>query len=205
MARNVFVSFRFSDGEEYKNRLCEEFDEEDVIDYSEKEDRSHLNDDSIKEYLYKKLKETSITIVILTPKAINYEKNELEEYDDWLYHELRFSLEDRKENRTNGVIALYTDESKDLLFTETTHKCEKCKNTKNIKSIKSFDNLVYKNLMNVKEQYKKSPCLGIYDSLEDSYCSLVHFDDFLDKMDLYLDNASRKRDNKDRYEIVKRM
>src|SRR5690554_5663780 len=105
MARNVFVSFRFSDGEEYKNELCKNFSEEDVIDYSEYEDRSELSEDSIREYLYSKLKKSSITIVILTPAAVNYKKDIWGKYDDWLYDELRYSLEDRNENRTNGVIA----------------------------------------------------------------------------------------------------
>ena len=41
MARRVFISFRFSDGAEYKEELCKLFDQDDdVIDCSEDEDRS---------------------------------------------------------------------------------------------------------------------------------------------------------------------
>lgn len=70
-----------------------------------------MMDDTIKKYLYKKLKQTSVTIVLLTPNAINYKKDFWGNYDDWLYNELRYSLEDRSENTTNGVVAVYTNES----------------------------------------------------------------------------------------------
>ena len=60
-----------------------------------------MSEDTIQEYLYDKLKDTSVTIVILTPDAVSYRKNWLGNYDDWLYDELRYSLEDRNNNRTN--------------------------------------------------------------------------------------------------------
>ena len=106
MARRVFVSFRFSDGFKYKEDLCSLFKEnDDVIDCSENKDRSSLSDDSIKKYLYAKLRNSSVTIVILTPDALEYEKDIWSgKIDDWMYDELRYSLEDRENNRTNGVL-----------------------------------------------------------------------------------------------------
>lgn len=205
MARNVFVSFRFSDGESYKEKLCEKFNSEDVIDFSEHEDRSNLTDESIRKYLYNKLKRTSITIIILTPNAVNYNKDYFGNYDDWLYDELRYSLEDREENRTNGVVALYTTEAEDLLFDHSTHICNVCNKKSNVKSIKNFENLVRKNMMNIKLSYKKNQCIGIYDSLEDSYCSLVSYDSFIENIDLYLDNAIDKRNRKSEFKLEKRM
>lgn len=131
MARQVFISFRFSDGVEYKENLCELFDQDDdVIDCSEDVDRSDMSDETIQKYLYKKLKSTSITIVILTPDAIEYNINYWTgKYDDWMYDELRYSLEDRENNNTNGVVAIYTEDAKDLLITTSTHKCDICKRT----------------------------------------------------------------------------
>ena len=76
MARNVFISFRFSDGADYKEELSDCFDKnKDIINYSEDEDRSNMSEETIKNYLYKKLKETSVTIIILTPEAVNYKKD----------------------------------------------------------------------------------------------------------------------------------
>ena len=82
MAYNVFISFRFSDGVVYKNRLSALFNQSRyTVDYSEDEDRSNLSEESIKKYLYGKLRRTSITIVILTPNAIEYKKDFYGNYD----------------------------------------------------------------------------------------------------------------------------
>ena len=56
MAKNVFISFRFSDGNRYKEYLSGLFDKySDTIDYSEDVDRSRMSDVTIKQYLYGKL------------------------------------------------------------------------------------------------------------------------------------------------------
>ena len=71
MATNVFVSFRASDGLGYKEELDKIFKEDiSVRNYSENEDRSNMSESTIQSYLYAKLKETSLTIIILTPCCI---------------------------------------------------------------------------------------------------------------------------------------
>src|SRR5699024_277694 len=176
-----------------------------LIDRSEDGDRTEITEETIRNYLYEKLKETSITIVILTPKAINYRKNIFGDYDDWLYDVLRYSLEDRAKNRTNGAIALYTDESKGSLTELNTHKCTKCNAEKSSTLIKSFDILVRKNMMNVKEDYNMNICDNIYDNKKDSYISLVYFDDFKKDYKKYIDSAKEKRDREEEFDMVKRM
>lgn len=122
MARRVFISFRFSDGEKYKTKLCELFDgETKVINCSENEDRSGMSEETIQKYLYSKLKTTSVTIIIITPQAINHKKDMWGRYDDWMYDEIRYSLEDRENNRCNGIVAVYTPEAKEMLMKETLH------------------------------------------------------------------------------------
>ena len=59
--------------------------------------------------------------------------------------------------------------------------------------------------MNIKTSKKKNQCDGIYDSLEDSYCSLIEFDEFKNNIDTYIDNAIDKRNRKEDFDIVKRM
>lgn len=206
MARNAFISFRFSDGEEYKKELCDLFDQsDDVVDYSEDEDRSGMTDDTIREYLYAKLKQTSVTLVLLTPNAIEYNKNWLGQYDDWLYDELRYSLEDRESNRTNGVVAIYTEDAKDLLIEESTHKCSNCNQEKPVSLMKNVDNLARKNMMNIKPAYKKNLCYNLYDRLEDSYVSWVSFDEFVGDVNKFINNALDKRNRKGEFDLVKRM
>jgi len=206
MATNVFISFRFSDGADLKEELVNLFDSStEVINRSEDVDRSEMTDDTIRKYLYDKLKTTSVTIIILTPEAVKYNKNWLGEYDDWLYDELRYSLEDREENRTNGAIALYTDDSKDQLMKSSTHICDVCQEETSCTEILHFENLVRRNMMNVKGEYKANKCEDLFDKEKDSYISLVHFDDFKKHYKNYIDAAKEKRDRKDEFDLVKRM
>lgn len=205
MATKVFISFRFSDGNDLKEELVKLFDSStEVINSSEDVDRSEMSEDTIQKYLYKKLKNTSVTIVLLTPEAVNYKKNWLGFYDDWLYDELRYSLEDRENNRTNGVVAIYTDESKDMLISDSTHTCSVCNKETTCRSILDFDNLVRKNMLNVKDSYKANPCENLYNDEKDSYISLVHFDDFKKDCSKYIEAAKSKRDRVDEFNLVKK-
>lgn len=206
MATNVFVSFRFSDGKELKKDLEKLFDSStEVINRSEDVDRSKMSEDTIQDYLYEKLKNTSVTIVLLTPEAVKYKKDLWGKYDDWLYDELRYSLEDRANNRTNGVIALYTDESETLVIKDSTHTCSQCDKITNCRTLLNFDNLVRKNMVNVKDAYKVNKCDNLYDDDKDSYISLVHFDTFKKDYEKYMDSAKEKRDRKEEFNLVKRI
>ena len=68
-----------------------------------------------------------------------------------------------------------------------------------------FNNLVRRNMMNVRPQYKKNKCPGIYDRDYDSYCSLVSYSEFVNNIGYYVDLAFQKRAQLDRYEIHKRL
>lgn len=206
MATKVFISFRFSDGKMIKDELVDLFDEStEVINRSEDVDRSQMREDTIQEYLYERLKDTSVTIVLLTPEAVSYRKNCIGNYDDWLYDELRYSLEDRRNNRTNGVVAVYTDDAKDKLISESTHSCSQCQKTQSCRSLKNFDNLIRKNMVNIKNNYKKNPCDNLYDGEQDSYISLVSLEEFKQDYTKYIDNAKEKRDRLNEFNIYKRM
>ena len=57
-----------------------------------------MSEDTIKRYLYNKLKNTSVTIVLLTPDAVNHKKGYngfRYEYNDWMYDEIKYSLDDK--------------------------------------------------------------------------------------------------------------
>lgn len=206
MGNNVFISFRYSDGIDYKEELSKLFkNDDDTFDFSEDEDRSKYSEETIKNYLYSKLKKSTVTIVLITPRAVNHQKNIYGEYDDWMYDEIRYSLEDRENNRTNGLIAIYTPETKQYLMYEATHCCEICNKTSNVSTIKNVDNLFRKNMMNVKDEYKSNKCKNVYDSNYDSYCSLVSFDDFKKNYNEYIEKAEYKRDNITKYKISKRL
>ena len=215
MARNVFISFRYADGYKYKEELASLFDaSEDTVDYSEDEDRSRMSESSIQKFLYGKLKRSSVTIMLLTPKAIDYHtKTRINPqtfryetvFDDWVYDEIRYSLEERDGNATNGLIAVYTPEAEPYLLTETVHYCDVCKHASTIKSIISRNNLVYNNMMNVKPEFKRHKCINVYDGDYDSYCSLVAYDEFKKKFGDYIDKAYQKRNELYKYKLCKRL
>ena len=197
MANKVFISFRFSDGNDYKESLERTFERLDyIINKSENVDRSGASEQVIRNYLYEKLRDTSLTLVILTPDAINYRRNHYGYIDDWLYDELRYSLEDRSGNKTNGAIALYVPESKEFLISSE---------TKELILLSNFDNLARKNMLNIKEEYKYCQIPTQYNSAKDTYISLVEFDKFINDPKSYIDSAIEKRERLEQFKLTKRM
>lgn len=197
MAKNVFISFRFSDGNTYKEHLSYLFDKNsDTIDFSEDMDRSQMSDVTIKQYLYGKLRRSSVTIVLLTPSALNHKRNWRGDYDDWMYDEIRYSLESREGNRTNGLVAVYTPEVASLLVNAR---------SSGTVSVNNVDNLFRRNMMNVKPQYKKNPNPGVFDRDYDSYCSLIEWSEFTKNIGKYIEIASQKRDAAYKYDIIKKL
>lgn len=204
--RKLFVSFRYDDGNDIKEELIDELKALDlIIDKSEHVDRSDMSEEAIQEYLFKLLRDTSITVVLLTPKAINYKKNYYNQIDDWLYDELRYSLYDREDNSINGVIAVYTEDAKSTLVSSNNHICDVCNKNTSVTTIHQFENLVRHNMFNIKDKYKTHQCNDIYDSDHDHYISLVHIDEFLKSPKKYLDIAFKKRDRSDEFNLVKRL
>lgn len=188
MAKKVFISFRASDGMQTKEKMAAELGKMDYfIDKSETVDRSNMSEPVIQQYVYDKLRDSSITIVLLTPQAIEYERDHSGKINDWLYDELRYSLQDRDNNRTNGVIAVYTEEAKTYLLEDRG----------DIVIAKDINNLVRKNMFNIKGQYKTQK----YDY--DSYVSLISLTNFLSNPKKYFDIAEEKRQETNKYDLVK--
>jgi len=202
MKKNVFVSFRFSDGAKYKDKIVALLKRDNrFVDFSEDQDRSMMSKETIKKYLYSKIRKTSVTIILVTPKALNHQKNYLGQYDDWMYDEIRYSLEDRELNRTSGLVAVYTPEVKDMLIEGSTYKSAETGKIENSTRIKNVNNLFRKNMMNVYPKYKKCKTEGIFDSEYDSYCQLVSYEKFIDDMDKYIDIAYEKKQICDHYDL----
>lgn len=106
---------------------------------------------------------------------------------------------------TNGLVAVYVPEAKPYLMRETTHYCEICRQTSLINNVLAKNNLVYKNMMNVKPAYKKHKCIDVYDGDFDSYCSLVAYEDFKSNFGDYIEKAYRKRNELYKYKLVSRL
>ncbi len=204
MAKNVFISFRFLDGSEYKEELVKLFDDcEDTIDCSEDQDRSDMTDEIIRQYLYAKLKHSSVTIALITPQAIQYRIDTDGKINDWLYDEVRYSLENRDGNPTNGLIAVYVPEAKNLLMRVHNHCCNVCRQTSSVNSLIEYHNLIWTNMNNIKPEYKHHKCPGIFDGDWDSYCSLILIEEFKADVGKYIDISLKKREEIYKYKLTK--
>ena len=201
MSRRVFISFRYDDGYKYKEELSNIFSKTDtIINCSENQDRSYMSEETIKRYLYGRLKNTSVTIVLLTPEAVNHEKTFKGfgyEYDDWMYDEIKYSLDDRENNRCNGLIAVYTPEAKKMVIESTSN------NEGTV--VREFDNLIRKNMFNIKKRYKHNPKENSYNRDFDHYCSLISWETFINNYEHFIEVAAEKREKTEQYDIVKRL
>ena len=142
--------------------------------------------------------------ISLTVKSISNTIDVHGIFDDWIYDKIRYSLGDRKNNRTNGLMAIYEPEAKDSLLKAGQRKCDKCAGYQ-ITTIFEQENLFRKNMMNVKKEFKKNKCADVYNGDFDSYCSLIPLDKFVSNISFYIDIAIQKRDMIDCYDITKRL
>ncbi len=92
-----------------------------------------------------------------------------------------------------------------MLITRTTHRCEVCNKDTELHALKEYLNLARKNMLNVKRNYKKNPCVGVFNILDDSYVSLVKYEDFVSEIDKYIENATSKRERYEEFVITKRL
>ena len=80
-----------------------------------------------------------------------------------------------------------------------------CREESRVTGLKDVNNLARKNMLNIKESHKKHQCVGVYDRLEDSYVSLISFEDFKSDVNKYIENAVSKRERRNEFNLVKRM
>ncbi|MCT0042170.1 molecular chaperone Tir [Weissella confusa] len=197
MASKVFISFRYADGAELKEALVNKFEELDyTINKSENENRSGMSEETIQNYLYEKLRDTSLTVVLITPQAVHHSRDYQRRVNDWMYDEIKYSLEDRVGNRTNAMIMVYTEDAKSLVI---------AKEENGVTTISDFDNLARENMFNVKASKKVNPAPTLYDSLEDHYISLISYEKFLANPKKYIDNALAKRNRVSDFDLKKRL
>lgn len=197
MANRIYISCK-EDGEAYKDELHTLLQESSsVIEVSEHKDYTKMSQHEIQMFLNKKLVNTSVTIVIMTPSAIKYRRGEYGLYEDWMYDELKYSFDKRDDIRSNGILAIYTEDIEHLILNTNSVVSEQ--------NLVKFNNLISKNMINLKAIYKENPLTHAYNSLNESYVTLVSFDDFINDFQAYINNALSKRYEIHKYNIRSRM
>ena len=228
MGKKVFVSYKYKDdhvaslhgykledgsytARSYVNYLQDQKFSGDDLNKAESdnEDLSQFKDDTIKSKLRDKIWDSSITLVLISPKMKDYDKPE---DDQWIPWEVAYSLrtETRNNQRSlpNGMIAVVLPDrsgSYDYFVTyETLTDDDGEENdVRTLHTDKTF-NIVRKNMFN-----QKNPTTSIMQGRtiyfgECSYIITATWKDFINDPDHYLDRAANLKENKiDEYDLHK--
>lgn len=195
MLFNTFISFSYTDSNiRLKNLIVNTLSNNSLtFDYSEKEDRSNFSDQNIWINLEKRIKRSSITILLYTDDLLYENKYKLLQGNSfnesgWIYKELSCSLRDWEQNRINGLLII------------------DCTSNRNIK------NLLYSNQLdilscNINNVYgRREVGMRIDNSkynMNDSYIVVCTLEEFSSNPRLYLNMSYEKREIQINYKCFK--
>lgn len=200
MARKTFISYKYSEAQDLRNRIIDALGDDATYYKGETSASSDLTDrttETIKENLKDMLFGTSVTIVVVSPNMID------SKWIDWeIEYSLREYTRDGVASRTNGVVGVImkVDGSYGWLVgtIEGTDGCS----YRTIDSDKLYK-IINENRLNRKEStYSCSHCKTV-DILSGSYFSLVTEEDFLNNASKYIENAYDKSQALDDFNISK--
>ena len=199
--RNTFISFSYENKNlALINEIKGILEKKGIaVDYSEKVDRSDHTDETIWKYLEKRIKGSSVTIIILTKDLfeenthkLDYKKGSFLE-SGWRYNEQSGSLRNWNLNNINGIIAVYEPEAETYVKSNNKSTCICCLN-ENVTKINLRKEIIRKNMFNINKKNKTNKNCDNYDSKNDHFISLISLKNFKNDPAKYIDNAIDKRD-----------
>lgn len=227
MGHKIFISYKYGDTSvqhlsrnrsweitkvrDYVDELQELLSEEDHINKGEKdgEDLSNFKDSTIESKLRKKIFDSSVTIVLISPNMKDWWKSE---EDQWIPWEISYSLRvvptQSSTSRCNGIIAVVLPDRNgryDYML-QPRNCCTKGCTTWH--TDKLF-NILSKNMFNLKKKDdKQQECNRnevVYHG-DVSYIDMVKWCDFIKWMNYYITKAETKKENaRDVYDIKTNM
>ncbi len=200
MARKTFISYKYSEAQNLRDKIIKKLGDDATFYKGETSDSPDLTDTStenIKKNLTDMIYDTSVTIVIISPKMKS---------SKWIDWEIEYSLKEitrkKRTSKTNGVVGVIqkVNGGYDWLVTRKTNP-DGC----SVRVIN--DDLLYeiiiKNRYNLQQKkYTCDQCKCI-SQLDGSYISLVDEEDFLDDPNKYIENAFKKSENADDFDLTK--
>ncbi len=229
MARNVFVSYKYSDSKvkdlnifedsiflntrvrkkvkttarHYVDIIADKLEKEDHIYKGEDDNESmeSLADSTIGSKLGDKIFYSSVTIVLISKGMKETDKAEK---DQWIPWEISYSLKEQtrqnQKSKTNGVLAVVLPDELGSYSYYITNDSE-C-NCRMLNTGILFE-ILRENMFNVKNP-TRSVCNGkwIY-SGDYSYINSVKWEDFIVNPSKYIDKAIELRDRKEEFELRK--
>lgn len=200
MARKTFISYKFSEAQDLRDRVIEALGQDATYYKGETADSPDLTDvttETIKQNLADMMYDTSVTIVLISPDMTK---------SKWIDWEIEYCLKEisrkGRTSKTNGLVGVVQeiDEHYDWLITEVT-KPDGC-------TSRSIDNsqlysIITNNRFNRSVSSYACDVCKTFDSLSGSYFSLVPERDFLGDPELYIENAFEKSEASDEFDLAK--
>jgi hypothetical protein len=198
MAYNTFISYKYSEAKDLRDRIVESLGEDAKYyrgETSESPDMSDKTTDYIKDKLKNLIYSTSVTIVIISPNM---------KQSNWIDWEIEYSLKqikrgDRKSS-TNGVLGVVMEYDGGYSWLRPSTQ-----NSDGHTAILTKNEYLYNIIINNRfnqnpPEYTCDECKNV-NSLTGSYISLVNEDDFLNNPNKYIDNAYDKSKHTSNYKI----
>ncbi len=200
MARKTFISYKFSEAQELRDKIIESLGEDSKFytgETSESPDLTDFTTDTIKENLKDMIYNTSVTIVIISPNILE---------SKWIDWELEYSLKKIKRgnitSQTNGIVAVIQKKNGSYdWFIENKTNVHGL-NTLSYKNEKIYD-IIKKNHFNSSPPIWHCDKCETYCNEDGSYISYVKEEHFLDDPGKYIEKAYEKSQNLEKYILVK--
>lgn len=192
MAHKTFISYKYSESKKLKDRIIKALGEDATYykgETSESPDLTDTSTENIKKKLKNMMHDTSVTIVILSPKMTD---------SKWIDWEIEYCLKDitckNRTSHTNGIIGVIMKYNGSYDWFKNTHK-----NNDGCISSSYREDKVYSIINNNRfnqnpKQYSCDKCKTV-DALTGSYISYVEEETFLLNPQKYIDNAYEKSKN----------
>ncbi|AQS42439.1 TIR domain-containing protein (plasmid) [Bacillus velezensis] len=200
MARKTFISYKYSEATELRDKIVEALGDDSKYyqgETSESPDLSDRTTDYIKAQLKDMIYSTSVTIVIISPNM---------KESNWIDWEIEFSLKQikRSERRsgTNGIVGVVMKHNGGYSWLRPSIENSDGHIAVLTKNEYLYD-IIIKNRFNQEPpEYTCDVCKNV-DMLTGSYISLIKEEDFLNNPNKYIENAYEKSKNTDNYTLCR--
>ncbi len=192
MAHKTFISYKYSEAQELRDKIIEALGEDASYykgETSESPDLTDTSTENIKKNLKDMMYDTSVTIVIISPNM---------KESKWIDWEIEYCLKSiTRKNRTshtNGVVGVIMKYNGGYSWLKTTVEEEDGCSFTTYESSKMYD-IINKNRFNQNPKVYTCQTCKTVNKLSGSYIALVEEDDFLSNPTKYIDNAYDKSEN----------